>query len=152
MANITLIEFKTTDDLGRYFQVLKVAGAQYHLDDDVDDIVWNIPLSDFEKNIIRENHQRLWLFCQTNDIDPWDYLEVNLDEPVQDDVLTFVDKVVSYESGSPSSVDLIILKNGMALGVDAETICLYPSKEAFESFAKDGVSNAIDSISIERGE
>lgn len=46
--------------------------------------------------------------------------------------LTFVERIGTYEPDGPVSVDLIVLCDGRVLGVDTESIVLYPSMEAFD--------------------
>jgi hypothetical protein len=47
--------------------------------------------------------------------------------------LTFVEAITTYEPDGPVSVDLIVLCDGRVLGVDSESIVLYPSMEAFDA-------------------
>lgn len=60
--------------------------------------------------------------------------------------LTFVEAITTFEPDGPVSVDLIVLCDGRVIGVDTETIVLYPSMEAFD--ATDG-SEAYPTLALE---
>lgn len=55
--------------------------------------------------------------------------------------LTFVRRITTFEPDGPVSVDLVHLVAGSVLGIDAESIVLYPSQRAFDEMCAGGAQN-----------
>lgn len=79
---IELFDFKTPEQITEYWHILDQHKLTYHLDDDLDDIIWDgypdqkLPVNIF--SVLQENHDRLWKFCISQEISPWDYVVVKL--------------------------------------------------------------------------
>lgn len=56
--------------------------------------------------------------------------------------LTFVERIDTDEPDGPVSTDLVVLCDGRVLGIDSDSIALYPSLDHFEMMCRDGVSGA----------
>lgn len=63
--------------------------------------------------------------------------------------LTFVERIETFEPNGPVSVDLIILCDGRVLGVDSDSLVMYPSKASFERTTADGVTEDVLSMSLD---
>lgn len=79
---IELITFTDTQQITDYWNQLGENNLQYHLDDDLDDIVWSeFPNNQLPNNLLadlKENHERLWSFCESEGVSPWDYISLEL--------------------------------------------------------------------------
>jgi hypothetical protein len=60
--------------------------------------------------------------------------------------LTFVQRITTYEPDGPVSVDLLHLADGRVLGIDTETVCLYPTLADFDS--EDGMGTVDGSVDL----
>jgi len=63
--------------------------------------------------------------------------------------MTYVKAVWSENTGGGTMVDMIILDNGMLIGINDECIVLYPNEESFYDGLPEGEFN-FPSISIPR--
>jgi len=66
---------KTFDDARKFIQFLDKNGLMFHLDDDVDNIIWCKEVDKKTIKLIGKRHKELW-----NIGNPWEYAEEIIDE------------------------------------------------------------------------
>ena len=75
-VQLTTIIFTSADQIQKYWADLGKLGLQYHLDDE--------PVDCFDAgeicDILQHNNGALWGFCEDNNIDPWDHIELDTEE------------------------------------------------------------------------
>lgn len=71
---LAVIDFNSPDQIQKYWETLGKLGLQYHLDDDPKDCFIEGDTCD----ILVRNNQSLWQYCEENQLDPWDYIELDL--------------------------------------------------------------------------
>lgn len=68
------ISIATTEDARKFIQFLIQNNLMFHLDDDVDNIIWGQDVDEKTIKLIGERHQELW-----NVGNPWEYADDIID-------------------------------------------------------------------------
>jgi hypothetical protein len=73
-------KIQTTADAREFIQFLISKGLMFHLDDDVDNIIWGKDVDQDTIDLITIRHQELWSIGN-----PWEYAEEVIDQYLKDE-------------------------------------------------------------------
>ncbi|MDC8832821.1 hypothetical protein [Alteromonas gilva] len=71
---LQITTFNSSDDVEAYIKQLAEAGLLYHLEDDPTDIIWSVPVSQEDIEVMVKSQEALWAYCRQADICPFEYI------------------------------------------------------------------------------